>query len=222
MNGIIPIDKPAGISSAAAVARVKRMLPSRSKIGHAGTLDPFATGLLILLIGSDTKSCERFMDQPKQYEATIKLGATTPTLDPTVPEVVYPNTAPVPHGNIQPTLDRFVGVIDQVPPIYSALKIGGRPAYARVREGEDVVLDARKVRVYSLELIDYTWPLLQIRVDCGRGTYIRALARDIGHMLGTSGYLSSLRRTRIGQFHVDEALNLDKLQAEGVLKYLTS
>src|SRR5688572_27182425 len=190
MNGIINLDKPAKISSAAAVGTVKRMLPRGIKIGHAGTLDPFATGVLLLLIGKATKLCEKLMDEPKQYQATIKLGATTETLDPQSEEVADPNAKPPTRDNVEAVLQTFVGQIQQRPPVYSALKIAGKAAYARAREGEAVELKARPVQIYALQMLRYEWPLLEIRVDCGRGTYIRSLARDIGESLGTIGYLT--------------------------------
>jgi tRNA pseudouridine55 synthase len=222
MNGIINLDKPAGISSAAAVSRVKRLLPRGVKIGHAGTLDPFATGVLLLLIGAATKSCEKLMDQPKQYEATIKLGATSETLDPTSPEIVDPAAVAVARRDVEESLRKFIGEIEQMPPVYSALKIGGRPAYARAREGEEVALQPRRIRIYGIELLTYDWPILKIRVDCGRGTYIRSLARDIGEAVGTTGYLTELRRTRVGRFSVDEATSIEKLQSDGVMKFIRS
>src|SRR5678815_1902328 len=171
-NGVINLDKPAGISSARAVDRVKRHLPRRTRIGHAGTLDPFATGVLLLLIGKATKLCEKLMDQPKQYEAMVKLGATTETLDPDSQEIADPDARLVPRHEVEAVLTKFVGQILQKPPVYSALKVSGRPAYARARQGEQVELEARPVRIYGIDLINYEWPSLELRVDCGRGTYI--------------------------------------------------
>src|SRR6266850_1959510 len=204
MNGILNLNKPAGISSAAAVSRIKRLLPRGVKIGHAGTLDPFATGVLVLLIGKATKLCEKLMDEAKQYEATIKLGATTPTLDPTSEEEIDANAKPAAREKIESTLQKFTGEIQQSPPVYSALKVGGRAAYARARDGEEVVLEARKIHIYGIEVVGHEWPFLQIRVDCGRGTYIRSLARDIGEALGTKGYLTALKRTAVGQFQIEK------------------
>src|SRR5882672_5697780 len=155
MDGILNLNKPAGISSAAAVAKVKRLLPPGVKIGHAGTLDPFATGVLVLLIGKATKLCEKLMDEAKQYEATVKLGATSPTLDPTSEEEIDANAKPVARVNVESALQKFIGEIQQSPPVYSALKVGGRAAYARARDGEDVVLEARKIHIYGIELVRY-------------------------------------------------------------------
>src|SRR5580698_6245460 len=197
MNGVLNLDKPAGISSAAAVNRVKRLLPRGTKIGHAGTLDPFATGVLLLLIGKATKLCESLMDRPKQYETTVMLGATTATDDCDSPAVVTAGTREVSLEAIEDLLPRFVGAISQRPPDFSAMKIGGRRAYDLARQGKAVQLSERKVRVDSLELLEYAWPLLRLRIDCGRGTYIRSVARDIGAELGVGGYLTQLRRTRV-------------------------
>jgi tRNA pseudouridine55 synthase len=235
MDGIINLDKPAGISSARAVDQVKRLLPRKTKVGHAGTLDPFATGVLVLLVGKATKYCERLMDQPKQYEATVKLGATTATGDPESPEEpfrglgVSPESLPPLGRDAQATreqidaiLPRLVGAIRQRPPAFSAMKIAGRRAYDLARGGQAVELEARTVRVYSIELLDYAWPLLTLRIDCGRGTYIRSIARDLGEALGVGGYLTRLRRTRVGDFTIDRAVTPDVLAAstDGVEKHL--
>jgi tRNA pseudouridine55 synthase len=220
MDGVINLDKPAGISSAAAVARVKRLLPRGTKIGHAGTLDPFATGVLVLLVGKGTKLCERYMSEPKRYEATVKLGATTETLDPESPEIVKEGCEPPAAARVGEALAAFVGEIEQVPPVYSALKLGGKAAYARVRAGEEVKLEPRRVVVYGVEVLGYDWPLVRVRIDCGRGTYIRAIARDLGEALGVSGYLTALRRTRVGDCHVNESATLEILTREGVTPHL--
>jgi tRNA pseudouridine55 synthase len=211
-TGVINLDKPAGISSARAVDRVKRLFPRRTKVGHAGTLDPFATGVLLVLVGKATKSCEKLMDQPKQYETTIKFGATTATDDPDSPETPI-DCDPVPVQRVHATLARFVGSIEQRPPAFSALKVAGRRASDLAREGTPVQLDARPVNVYGIELLDYAWPLLKLRIDCGRGTYIRSIGRDLGEVLGVGGYLRQLRRTRVGDFRVEDAVSLDRLTA---------
>src|SRR5688500_7929940 len=235
-QGIINLDKPAGISSARAVARVKRLLPRGTKIGHAGTLDPFATGVLLLLVGKGTKQCERLMGKAKQYETTIKLGAVTATLDPESPEEPFVSSS---HGlgvsaehsfnelgrdaqatEIQRTLQRFVGEIQQRPPAFSAMKVGGQRAYKLARSGETVELAPRTVHVYGIELLDYAWPLLRLRIDCGRGTYIRSIARDVGEALGVGGYLTQLRRTRIGWFDASAAVTIEQLEVDGVERHL--
>src|SRR4051812_979761 len=169
LAGVLNVDKPAGRSSARVVDTVKRLLPRGTKIGHAGTLDPFATGVLLLLVGRATKACERLMDAPKQYEAAVRLGATTATDDPESPQVPWTPAhggavVPVPHDRIQPVLASFVGEILQRPPAYSALKVGGRRAYDLARGGNAVELEPRPVKVYGIELLGYDWPLLRLRV----------------------------------------------------------
>ncbi len=220
LAGIIPLDKPAGISSAAAVARVKRLLPRGTKIGHAGTLDPFATGVLVLLVGRATRLAETVMSQPKQYEAQIELGATTETLDPTSPRIVTAGAVAPSLEAVRAVVPRFIGRILQTPPAYSALKIGGHSAYKLARRGLAPRLEARPVHVYDLQILDYQWPALRIRVDCGRGAYVRCLARDIGEALGVGGYLTALRRTRVGEFRIERAVTLERLEAEGVAAHL--
>jgi tRNA pseudouridine55 synthase len=218
--GIINLNKPAGRSSARAVAAVKRLLPRGTKIGHAGTLDPFATGVLLLLVGKATRQCESLMDQPKQYEATIKLGATTPTEDPESPETVTPDLVPVGREEVEAALRSFVGEILQRPSTYSAMKVGGRRAYDLARKGQVVTLQPRKVSIYKAELLDYQWPFAQVRIDCGRGTYIRAIARDLGEMLGTGGYLTALCRTAVGRHTLKQAVNIEQLTSESLTSHL--
>ncbi|MBC8106258.1 MAG: tRNA pseudouridine(55) synthase TruB [Anaerolineae bacterium] len=225
MDGVLVLDKPAGISSARAVSMVKRLLPRaagrRPKIGHAGTLDPFATGVLLLLIGRATKSCEQLMDQPKTYETTIKLGATTETDDPESPEMIMQSPARSPGlREVTDAMKSFVGAIEQTPPKFSAIKIGGRRACDRVRDGQTVELKPRTVQVYSIDLLNFEYPSLQLKIDCGRGTYIRAIARDLGDVLGVGGYLTQLRRTRIGAFSIDDAISIDQLSPEKLISNL--
>jgi len=251
MDGILNLDKPPGISSARAVDKVKRFLPRKTKIGHAGTLDPFATGVLVLLIGRGTKLCERLMDQPKQYDATIKFGATTATDDPESPEEPWVScgtssrgtgASPVQqsrsdkgedrcaqtHGrgahatveDIRAVLPTFIGAIQQRPPAFSAMKVDGERAYKLARGGADVNLEPRTVHVYGIEILAFAWPLLSVRIDCGRGTYIRSIARDLGEALDVGGHLMALRRTRVGAFTIDRAVTLEQLQTDGVERHL--
>lgn len=220
VSGIINLDKPAGITSARAVDAVKRLLPRKTKIGHAGTLDPFATGVLLLLVGKGTKLCERLMGQPKEYIAMIRLGATTATDDPESPEEIPPDSRPCTREQVNALLPEYVGQIMQTPPVFSAMKVAGRRAYDLARRGAEVQLEPRPVQVYELEVLSFEWPLLTLRVRCGRGTYIRSLARDMGRQLSGGGYLTQLRRTRIGDFDVGQAVSLEKLKAEGVAAHL--
>jgi tRNA pseudouridine55 synthase len=221
-TGVIIVDKPPGISSARAVSMVKRMLGRGTKIGHAGTLDPFASGVLLMLVGRATKLCESFMSMPKQYQATIQFGATTATDDIDSPPSTYPGALPVSIEQVQEVIGTFIGDIQQRPPIFSALKLGGRRAYDLAREGKNVELKPRMVRIDRIDIIKYRWPALTIEVDCGRGTYIRSIARDLGEALHVGGYLGALRRTRIGPFHIDQALTIERLQADGVERHLVS
>ncbi|MCC7350950.1 MAG: tRNA pseudouridine(55) synthase TruB [Phycisphaerales bacterium] len=223
ISGILNVNKPAGLSSARVVGQIKRLLPPRTKVGHAGTLDPFATGVLLVLVGKATRWCEQLMGQPKQYIATVKLGATTATLDPESPE--QPADPPVDRpeeSQVLEVLQRFVGEIQQVPPQFSALKIAGRPAYQLARRGESLNLPPRTVRIDRMELLGYQWPTLNLRVDCGRGTYIRSIARDVGQILAGGGYLTTLCRTRIGRFDLQQAVSLQQLAESGVVSFLHS
>jgi tRNA pseudouridine55 synthase len=222
INGVIVIDKPAGITSARVVDRVKRLLPRGTKVGHAGTLDPFATGLLVLLVGRATKLCETMMDQPKSYDATLKLGAMTATEDPESPEQIVPNALAPDRATIDDALAHFRGTILQRPPAYSAIRVGGRRAYDLARSGQEVQIQARPVSVYRIDVIKYEYPLLELTIDCGRGTYIRSIARDLGDRLGTGAYLTRLRRTRVGDFTTDDAMAPDSLQRETILNAIRS
>lgn len=219
-SGILPLDKPAGLTSAAALNRIKRLIPRGVKVGHAGTLDPFATGTLLVLIGKATKLCESLMDQSKQYLATVRLGASTETDDLESPEIPVANAAAPLRDAIEALLPKFIGMIQQVPPRYSALKIDGRRACDRVRAGQEIRLEPRPVKVYGIELVDYAWPNLVLKIDCGRGTYIRSLARDIGAELGVGGYLVSLRRTRVGELGDPNLVAMDGLDSECILRSL--
>lgn len=217
---IIYIDKPYGMSSFGALARVRTLISrrlgiKRVKIGHAGTLDPLATGVLILCTGRKTKEIETLQYHTKEYTATLQLGATTPSYDRehTV-DFTYP-TAHITRELILATLPRFVGEIQQVPPEYSAVKVDGKRAYKLKRKGEEVELKAKTLRIDKIELTDFNPQLKQmsIRVVCGKGTYIRALARDLGEALGSGAFLTALRRTRVGKVCVDSCLTLDEFPA---------
>jgi tRNA pseudouridine55 synthase len=217
---VINLDKPAGPSSAAVLNRVKRVLPRGTKLGHAGTLDPFATGVLVTLVGKGTKLSEWFMHQPKQYVAILKLGATTETLDPESPEMPHPDPPPVTLEQLQERAAAFVGTIRQRPPVYSAMKIGGRRAYDLARKGHAVEPEPRDVRIDRLEIQSLENNLLTLTVDCGRGTYIRSLARDLAAAVGTWGYLTALRRTRVGPLTASSAVNPEVLATQGVAAHI--
>jgi len=206
MEQIIFVDKPAGMSSFGAVARVRRILSEQEgrkvKVGHTGTLDPFATGLLILLAGKATKKAPEMTKLDKVYEATICLGATSTTGDPEG-EITITDEKPVfSPAQIEAVLAHFVGEIEQTPPAFSAIKINGQRAYKLARKGEAVEMPTRKVTVYSIDIISYESPHLKIRAHVGSGTYIRSLAEDIGKVLGCGAYCKELRRTKISNYDI--------------------
>lgn len=217
---IIYIDKPYGMSSFGALARVRTLISQRMggrkvKIGHAGTLDPLATGVLILCTGRKTKEIETLQYHSKEYTATLQLGATTPSFDRehTV-DFTYPSSH-ITRSLIEETLPRFIGEIQQVPPEYSACKVGGKRAYKLKRKGQEVELKAKTLQIDEIELTAFDRERMQmgIRVVCGKGTYIRALARDIGQALGSGAFLTELRRTRLGSVHAGDCLTLDDFPA---------
>ena len=211
IDGALLLDKPLGASSNFVLQKCKKLLEAR-KAGHAGTLDPLASGLLIALFGEATKFAGLLLDSEKEYLATVKLGATTSTGD-TEGEVLETRPVSVTQGQVRQALDRFRGEIDQVPPMHSALKRDGVPLYKLARKGESVERQPRRVRILELELLDFRSPLIELRVRCSKGTYVRALAEDIGAALGTGAHLAALRRTGSGRFRVDDAIALPALEA---------
>jgi tRNA pseudouridine55 synthase len=179
------------------------------KVGHAGTLDPLATGVMILCTGKNTKLIESFQYQTKEYVATIKLGATTPSFDlETEIDAEYP-TEHITEELVKETLAKFIGKIQQIPPTYSAIKINGKRAYEYARKGDEVELKPKTLVIDEIELLDYKMPEIVVRVVCSKGTYIRALARDIGEALQSGGHLTALRRTQIGDIRVENCLQYD-------------
>jgi tRNA pseudouridine55 synthase len=209
MDGFLNVLKPPGMSSGTAVAIVKRM--TGEKVGHAGTLDPLATGVLVLCTGKKTKEIERLQYDTKEYTATLQLGATTPSYDMEHEvDQTYP-TAHITEQLLRSVLADFVGEIQQVPPQYSAVKIGGKRAYELKRKGDEVTLASKSVRIDEMELTAYDATTLQasIRVVCGKGTYIRSLARDIGEALGSGAYLTALCRTRVGDVRLADCVTID-------------
>lgn len=207
MEEIIFVDKPAGITSFGAVARVRRILSQREgkkvKVGHTGTLDPFATGLLILMAGKATKKAMEFTKLDKVYEATVRLGATSTTGDPEG-EIVETGAKIPTLEEIQTIIPQFTGKIKQRPPIFSAIKIDGQRAYNLARKGKEVEMPEREVEIYSLDILSYEAPILKIRTHVSSGTYIRSLAEDMGKALGCGAYLTELRRTQIAEYKIDE------------------
>jgi tRNA pseudouridine55 synthase len=210
LSGLLLIDKPAGPSSFEVVRRVRRALKAR-KAGHGGTLDPFATGLLLLCIGEATKLVPFLMPEPKTYRAVAKLGEETDTQDPTGEVVARSDKLPEPD-QIYEAAARFLGEIEQIPPMYSALRHHGERLYRLARRGETVELKPRKVTIYRLEVQEVALPLFTLEVTCSQGTYIRTLAADLGRALGCGAHLAGLRRLAVGPFKVEEALTLEALR----------
>jgi tRNA pseudouridine55 synthase len=222
MNEILLIDKPKDWTSFDVVAKIRNayrdvkinaiadiLTSKKVKVGHAGTLDPFATGLLIVLVGEATKKQDQYMKLDKEYIATIRLGATSTTGDPEGEITVVKSQKPT-QETVVAALEAFSGEISQIPPIYSAIKVNGKRAYKLAREGKEVALEPRNVTVYELSIVDYQFPKLIIRVKCSSGTYIRTLGEDIGKKLGSGAYLTDLRRTKIGDFRIQDALSIEK------------
>lgn len=214
MDRIILIDKPDGMTSFGVVARVRRVLSRQAgkkvKVGHTGTLDPFATGLMILVSGKMTKHAMEYTKLDKVYEATIRLGQTSTTGDPEGEITDASDRVPT-REEIDAAIAKFTGEIQQRPPIFSAIKIDGQRAYKLARDGKEVEIPLRTVQIFSLELVDYTYPELKIRTHVSSGTYIRSLASDIGEALGTGAYCTQLRRTSIRDWRVEDAKTLEDM-----------
>lgn len=220
---ILLIDKPANMTSFGVVARVRRVFSETAghkvKVGHAGTLDPFATGLLVLLIGKATKRSAEFLKLDKVYEAELKLGETSTTGDPEGEITEMFDSEPTPEqipttDAIATALKNFLGDIMQVPPAFSAIKVDGRRAYELARKGQTVAIPPRKVHIYELEILDYNFPTLKLLCPVSSGTYIRSLAEDLGAKLGTGAYLTALRRTKIGTYEIKDAKTLEEIGAK--------
>jgi tRNA pseudouridine55 synthase len=213
VDGWIVLDKPTGITSTHALSIVKR-LTKADKAGHAGTLDPLASGILPLAFGEATKTVPYVMDGAKAYRFTVTWGVETNT-DDSDGEMVNSSANRPGRAEIEAILPRFMGVIFQTPPQFSALKVDGERAYDLARDGETVKLEPREVEITALRLVSCTDDTATFEAECGKGTYVRALARDFGRMLGCFGHISALRRTRVGPFTEVEALSIDDLRAAG-------
>lgn len=207
---VLLVDKPLHWTSFDVVAKLRNLCKVK-KIGHAGTLDPLATGLLIVCTGKKTKSIETYQNLNKTYQATICLGATTPTYDAESP---LENIKPYEHitqKQVENVIrEHFLGQILQVPPVYSAIKIQGKSAYKRARKGENIQLEPRKVSIYRFEIHRFNLPYIEVEIECSKGTYIRSLAHDLGQKLDTGAYLSSLRRIKIGDIEVSQAKTMEE------------
>lgn len=209
--GIINFNKPAGRTSFSVVGQVRRLSGER-RVGHAGTLDPMATGVLLVCLGPAVRVTEYLMDLPKVYRGTVRLGVETDTYD-AEGETVATHDVEVSEAALQEALAGFVGEIEQRPPAHSAVKVEGRRAYERARKGEELEMRPRAVQVYRLDLLRYEPPEVEIEVECGRGTYVRSLAHDLGRALGCGGHLSSLERRQLGPFKIEDAVDEAALEA---------
>ncbi|HMS93008.1 MAG TPA: tRNA pseudouridine(55) synthase TruB [Candidatus Saccharibacteria bacterium] len=221
-DGILLVDKPAGWTSFDVVAKIRAQIraeyrvrgerPTKRqlKVGHAGTLDPFATGLLVILLGDATKKAGEFLKLDKVYEATFRLGQTSTTGDPEGEITNVSDNIPT-REDVEAIFQQFVGEITQIPPAYSAIKVNGQRAYKLAREGKEVEVPERTVSIYSIDLVEYTYPYVKIRTHVGSGTYIRTLGEDIGKALGTGAYCHNLRRTVVGLSSIDAAMSPTQL-----------
>lgn len=245
MDGLLLIDKPTGWTSFDVVAKVRGILRSatrnqqlensekglitnysllvspsaKPKVGHTGTLDPLATGLLVLTLGSYCKRAGEFSKLDKTYEVTMKLGQTSTTGDEEGEKTIVSNKRPE-QAAIETVLKQFTGEIEQVPPAYSAIKVDGQRAYKLARAGKEVKLESRKVKIYSIQLTDYAYPEVEFTAGVSSGTYIRSLVEDIGKNLGTGAYMSNLRRLKVGDFLIKDAVSISTITSEKIERLL--
>lgn len=211
ISGILNVDKEPGATSFQMVSFVRKRSGVR-RVGHAGTLDPAATGVLLVCLGQASRISEYLMDLRKTYRGTITLGATTTTYDAEGEVVATGDASGVTEAMVREALTAFVGEILQTPPAYSAVKVSGQRAYRMARKGEPVALKARPARVYRIEVLRFAPPAVEVEVECAKGTYIRSVAHDVGQVLGCGAHLSALRRTRVGPFTIEDALTRDDLE----------
>ncbi len=224
MQGILLADKPAGWTSHDVVNYVRKIVaqaegkkPKHTKVGHTGTLDPFATGLLVLLIGKDyTRRAGEFSKLDKTYEVTMRLGEVSTTGDPEGQITVVDSQKTIDREEVEQVLRQFTGVIEQIPPAYSAIKVNGQRAYKLARAGKEVTLEPRKVTIHKLELIDYSYPEVKLLANVSSGTYIRTLVEDIAKALGTGAYTTALRRTKVGIFELGRVVQLTEVKIENL------
>jgi len=212
LEGVLLVDKPTDHTSHDVVARLRRKL-NMKRIGHAGTLDPMATGLLIMLIGKATRISQYLISLDKEYEGTITLGSTTDSQDADGQVMETRPVPPLTEVELKTAMNSFLGDQYQMPPMYSAIKIGGVPLYKSARKGEDVVREPRFIRVMSFDLTRFALPQLDFRLRSSKGTYVRTIAHDLGQKLGCGAHLSALRRTATDRFNISQALTLDAIEA---------
>lgn len=220
-DGLLLINKPIDWTSHDVVAKVRNILKKdtglKVKVGHTGTLDPLASGLMVLTVGSYCKRAAEFSKLDKTYKATLKLGETSSTGDDEGEKTPVSKQKPS-EEEINAALNSFIGEINQTPPAYSAVKINGKRAYKLAREGKEVKLEPRQVKIYSVKLINYSYPTVDFEVEVSSGTYIRSLAEDIGQKLGTGAYLSGLERTKVGSFSLDQTIGLTGVNIDKLIK----
>lgn len=217
--GLVNIDKPAGMASRKVVDHVARLVRP-AKAGHAGTLDPMATGVLIVCVGKATRLIETVQQHRKQYRARFLLGRQSDTDDVTGNVNVFEDARTVRHDEIEALLPRFVGTIEQRPPAFSAVHVGGRRSYKLARQGETVELPKKRVEVHHIELTAFDGQEMELSIQCGSGTYIRSIGRDLGELLGCGAVMSELVRTRIGPYRLESATRLDELTSESLARHL--
>lgn len=224
MDGLLLIDKPSGWTSFDVVAKVRGTIKktgvAKPKVGHTGTLDPLATGLLVLTLGTYCKRAGEFSKLDKTYEVEMKLGQTS-TTDDGEGEITKTSDKQPTEDEVRAAVSSFVGEIKQTPPAFSAIKINGKRAYKLAREGKEVIIEPRTVTITSIENLNYDYPLVTFTATVSSGTYIRSLARDIGEELGTGAYMSSLRRTSIGKFRLEDAMQVADLSDDSLASTLT-
>lgn len=218
MDGIIVVDKPTGMTSHDVVSRVRRRLNTR-RVGHAGTLDPLATGVLIMLIGRSTKLFDRFVAFDKAYAATLKLGTQTTSADITGEVIDQKPFDHINRGDVENVLRQFVGESEQMPPMVSAVKYKGERLYRLARKGIVVDRPARKIRIDVLDLVDWDLPQVRFYMECSKGTYVRTLAEDVGAKLGCGACITQIERTRVGDFRLEDAVQLEELNESHIRRW---
>jgi tRNA pseudouridine55 synthase len=216
MNGLLLVNKPIGITSFDIIRSLRRVSGVK-KMGHAGTLDPLASGLMLILIGTATKQAGQLSGLDKRYGAVVTLGATSTTGDNEGEKTAVSDRQPS-RDEVEAALERLTGEIEQTPSVYSAIKIDGKEAYKRARAGETVEMPSRRVMIYENRLVDYAYPRLELDCRVSSGTYIRSLAADLGELLGTGAYLGGLVRTEVGEYRLEQALALDEYDAPAVIE----
>ncbi len=215
MDGFLIIDKPSGITSHDVVSFIRKKFKMR-RVGHAGTLDPLATGVLVVLLGNATKLFDKFSSFDKAYEATLKLGMTTDTADIEGKVLSQSPFEEITKKQVEDAFGQFMGDIEQIPPMVSAIKVKGKRLYKLARQGIEIAREPRKIKIHSLRLIQFSLPEIQFELECSKGTYVRKLAEDVGKVLGCGGCISQIKRTRIGNFAIEEAVKLEDVHEDHI------